>query len=70
MIRSVTLALMLATLPESAQDNGQRFVASPNGSGTGVWVVDTVTGEVKFCFPTANTSAPGGYVAVCTISTQ
>ena len=70
MIRPMTVALMLAAFPAFAQEGEQRFVATPNGSGVGVWIVDTQTGEAKFCWPASDSSAPRGYVANCTEPTQ
>lgn len=70
MIRAVAILLALMAFPALAQEGEARFVAVPNGSGVGAWVIDTQTGTVKFCFPQGNSNATGGYVATCTGVTQ
>lgn len=70
MIRLLPIAVLLAGLPASAQESPGRFVTSPNGDGPGVWIVDTQTGEAKFCLLKSDSSARAGYVAICTEPTQ
>lgn len=47
-----------------------RFATFPNRSGTGVWVVNTENGTVKFCFTQKKTSSTGGYVSTCAEANQ
>ncbi len=70
MKQAVLLIMAVLAQPASAQESQGRFAIAPNGSGVGVWVVDTQSGTVKFCFPQSNSSASGGYVAVCTDAQQ
>jgi len=44
-------ALLALSAHAHAESNG-RFTTAPNGSGIGVWVVDTKTGRAKLCFAT------------------
>lgn len=46
-----------------ADENSERYVAVPNGSGVGIWVVDTKTGKTKLCY---GDGAQGQYTARCT----
>jgi hypothetical protein len=52
MIRLLAVTLMLTALPASGQEAVPHFIAipNPNPTGGGVWVLDTLTGEVKFCY--------------------
>ncbi len=50
MIRYSLIVLALTTLPVAAQETSGRYIAVPDGGADkGIWVVDTQTGEAKFC---------------------
>lgn len=40
----------------------QQFTAVPQSSGSGVWIVNTETGEAKYCAPK---NRDGSYVLMC-----
>lgn len=66
-LKSIHLALafllVAATVNVQAEDADGRYIAVPNGSGVGIWVVDTKTGKVKLCFASGTNPQ---YKANCT----
>ncbi len=63
MTRALTLLLAIA-FPAITHAAGGQYTASSNGAGTGVWVVDTQSGAVKFC--SLQRSDSGGSDVSCT----
>lgn len=58
------MPLLLLTLGKAAADEHDgRYIAVPNGSGAGIWVLDSRTGRVKLCYVSG---AQRSYLANCT----
>lgn len=64
MIGRAVLALLLTTSVSYGQSQQGKYTVVPNTNG--VWIVDTWTGESKFCFPRRNDASPTGYEVICT----
>ena len=60
-LRLIIFFCAIATVAP-AQDATGRFTAIPNGSGVGIWILDTSTGEAIFCWPIGSA---GGYEGKC-----
>lgn len=67
MIRAFAILLATTAHPALAQENG-RYAVSTNGDAVGVWIVDTQTGEAKYCWPTRLNDR--GIKINCTASTK
>lgn len=61
------LITMGASTLMAVADENERYQGVANGSGVGVFVIDTWTGTVKLCFPVQSGE---DYVVRCTDFTQ
>ncbi len=60
----LTLRLIVAlTALTAGVASAQQFTAVPQSSGPGVWIINTETGEAKYCSPQGDGS--GAYTLMC-----
>ena len=68
MFRLTLIVLLCSPLTAAADEAQERFVALPHSideNESGVWIIDTLSGEIRYCLRRPAPVADGGSQILC-----